>query len=255
MGVKWRKIFGLAVAAAGLGSAISLYGLRPAEAVQIDWTQWRLMEPDGAQYDEGKRLSSRRSPYFYRTDDDWLGFADIATGTTSRHSKHPRSELRELNGQGKRACWMPEGQHTLTCCLRVRQADSRNVVIGQVYNMTDGIPIITLGYTPENKLGGNLRVLYETERGHGHSTPLAVPIALGEPFFYQLREEDGELQVRINGEVVYEHEVTVPDKVFYFKCGNYDQSAVAGEMSDKVLSRGGFQSIAVAHPEGSVMGR
>ncbi len=244
---KWQNVYKMAAAALVLGGALWLTPSPAAEAVQIDWTQWRLMEPDGTQYEAGA-LERRRSPYCYRTADDWLGLADAETGTTSKHSKHPRSELRELTNQGKRASWSMDGRHTLTCYLRVMQADSRNVVIGQIYNMTDGIPILTLGYTPENKLGGNLRVLYETERGHGHSTPLDTYIPLGEPFLYQLCEEGGSLTVRINGETVYEHDVTVPDKVFYFKCGNYDQSATAGALSDKILSRVEFQSITVEHP-------
>lgn len=176
-----------------------------------------------------------------------MRFADTASGTPSAHSKHPRSELRELDDRGNKAAWISAGHHELTCRARIHKADSRRVVIGQIYNHSDGIPLLELSYVPENKEGGNFSVLYEEERGKGKSTPLALPMNPDEPFCFTLAVEEGTLKVSLNEKEMYSKDIGVGGKTFYFKCGNYDQESVKGPLSGEILSEVDFEKIEVKH--------
>jgi hypothetical protein len=114
--------------------------------------------------------------------------------------------------------------------IEVGGGSSGHTTISQAFNSTKSIPLCELIYS--NSLGG-FEVLYEEASGAGTYTNLSTPCALNTPYSYTISLSNSVLTVTINGAVVYTHtpSAAVTSDQFYFKCGDYDQTAVAGAVS------------------------
>jgi len=118
--------------------------------------------------------------------------------------------------------------------------------VAQVFNSDASIPLCELEYA--SSLGG-FELLYEEASGAGTYVDLKTPVALGSEYAYTLSLSNGVLTVSINGKDVYTHtpSATILAKTFYFKCGNYDQTATAGAISTTPYSVVENYGIAVVH--------
>jgi hypothetical protein len=151
---------------------------------------------------------------------------DTMTGLTTTGSVHPRCELRE------KTTWLANGENTLTVSGHVAQIGgdgSGSTTVGQVYNADDSIPLAELIYLGS----GKFEVLYEETKGGGTYTPTTASAALGTDYTYELSLSAGKLTVTIDGAVVFSKtpSVAVANNNFYFKAGDYDQTAKAGTVS------------------------
>jgi hypothetical protein len=158
---------------------------------------------------------------------------DPATGIATSGSQHCRTELREMTPGGQAAAWSSAGTNTMTVSGRIVQLGggaTGHVTLGQVFNGTDSIPLCELEYAA--KLGG-FQVLYEEGKGAGTTTDLKTAVALGAPYTFTLSLSNGALTVAVDGKAVYTKtpSAAVAAKTFYFKAGNYDQTAAAGPIS------------------------
>jgi hypothetical protein len=92
-------------------------------------------------------------------------------------------------------------------------------------------------------------LVYEEGKGAGTTTDLKAPVVLGAPYTFSLALSQGALTVRVDGKTVYTKtpSVAVAAKSFYFKAGNYDQTAAAGPISTTPYTIVEVDALAVAH--------
>jgi hypothetical protein len=163
------------------------------------------------------------NPYFYTDKSDGaMTLMDPTTGVTTSGSLHPRSELREVtNG------WSTAGTNTETVTLSVPQVPD-HVAIGQIFQAAPAPskPLLELQYVK----GGKVQVLLEsTNQGGSGAIHEVGTVADGSKFTYQLSLTGTTIAISINGATA---SFTLPSSFvgenFYFKCGDYDQTAVAG---------------------------
>jgi hypothetical protein len=123
--------------------------------------------------------------------------------------------------------WSTAGTNTETVTLAVTEVPD-HVAIGQIFQAppAPSKPLLELQYLK----GGKLKVLLEDTNQGGSSTLHDVgTVADGSTFTYQLSLTDTTIAVTIDGA---SSTFTLPSSFvgesFYFKCGDYDQTAVAG---------------------------
>jgi hypothetical protein len=204
----------------------------------IDFSIWQLQLPTGSgtsptTVSPAELAAGFSNAYFYRAPGGGQVFMDPATGVTTSGSVHCRTELREMTRDGKPAMWPSTGTNTLRVSAKIVQVGGGaggQVTVAQVFNGTDAIPLGELEYS--TKLGG-FQLLYEEGKGAGTTTDLKAPVALGAPTTFVLDLSQGALTVSVDGKAVYARtpSVAVAAKSFYFKAGNYDQTAAAGPIS------------------------
>jgi hypothetical protein len=204
----------------------------------INLSMWYLELPTGSGTSPttipGSQLAAGFSDaYFYRAADGGQIFMDPATGITTPGSVHCRTELHEEDSSGQGADWASSGTNTMTVSgtvLQVGGGSSGDVTIAQVFNDTDSITLSELQY---NVGRGGLELFYEEAKGNGGETDLKTPISLGSRYTFILDFSKGVLTVTVNGKQVYSHKPSsaVSGNQFFFKVGNYDQTASAGPIS------------------------
>jgi Alginate lyase len=240
--------------AGGASSATDAVATDASPASPIDLSIWSLQLPIGSgtsptTIPPSQLLVGFSNPYFYVAADGGQIFMDPATGVTTSGSQHCRTELREMTAAGAQAAWPVTGTNTLTVTGKVLQVgggSSGHATIGQIFNSDDSIPLGELEYA--NSLGG-FELLYEEASGAGTYVDLKTPVALGEQYTYSLALSNGVLTVTINGNDVYTHapSATIAAKHFYFKLGNYDQTATAGAVSTTPYSVVEVYAASVVH--------
>jgi hypothetical protein len=204
----------------------------------IDFSIWSLQEPSGSgtsptTISPSQLVAGYSDAYFYKAADGGQAFMDTKTGVTTSGSAHCRTELREMTSSGAHAAWAPSGTNTMDVAGKVTLlggGSNGKVTVGQVYNSNDSIPLCELVYSAS--VGGFVLV-YEEAKGGGTVTDLSTPVALNTSYSFQLSLTNGVLTVSINGNQVYSHtpSPSILAKQFYFKCGNYDQTAIAGAVT------------------------
>jgi hypothetical protein len=187
--------------------------------------------------------------YFYQAADGGQAFMDTQTGITTQGSKHCRTELREMTSSGAQAAWAPSGTNTMDVTGQVTLlggGSSGNVTIGQVYNSDDSIPLCELQYS--GSVGG-FALLYEEAKGAGNTIDLQTPMNLNTQYGFQLSLTNNVLTVSINGQQVYNQtpSPSILAKNFYFKCGNYDQTTTAGDVTTTPYTIVEIYSLNVVH--------
>ena len=210
-------------------------GLLLGACSSVGQSRWQLQLPTGSgtspsTVSPAALAAGFSDAYFYRAADGGQIFMDPATGVTTSGSQHCRTELREMTRDGQPTAWSSAGVNTLTVSgkvLVVGGGARGHVAVGQVFDETDAIPLCELEYA--TKLGG-FQVLYEEAKGGGTTTSLSVPTALNAPYTFELALSNGVLTVSLDGQVVYTKTPSagMAGQRFYFKVGDYDQTATAG---------------------------
>jgi hypothetical protein len=189
----------------------------PAEI--IGSRNWYLTLPTGAQGDpdtvEPSELESYDSEYFRLNESrDGVVFTANAGGVTTKNSKYPRSELREMNG-GEKASWDGRsGTHVMELDQAITKAPSTkpDVIAGQIHGGDDDVMQIHLS-------GSELTVKYADGK---KDVVLDDSYRLGERFRVKIESSDGKVKVWHNGEL--KADLPIYGAESYFKAGAYVNS-------------------------------
>lgn len=196
--------------------------------MQLLGGNWKLTLPVGT---PGKptevkspALATYLSEWFCPTvDGDGVRFTAPTDGVTTKNSKNPRSELRELNADGSLAAWSSiEGVHSMEMELSVDAlpiGSKPHVVIAQIHDANDDVTVFRFeGSTNDRSVGA----LWITDGNSSHGYKVA-DLRLGERFRIGFFVQNGIIRYAFNGAPVdYEQRKTVIG--CYFKTGCYNQS-------------------------------
>ncbi|WP_322013406.1 polysaccharide lyase family 7 protein [Paraburkholderia sp. J12] len=162
------------------------------------------------------------NPYYFYTSstDGSMVMMDPTQGWTTSGSLHPRVELRET------AIWTTAGTNKLDATVAVTQVPD-HTTIGQIFQGTGpSKPLCELQFTA----AGEVQLLLENTNQGGSATiyPIAS-VPLGTTFNYELALTGTTITVTVNGTVrTFTMDSSFEGESFYFKAGNYDQTAVSG---------------------------
>jgi hypothetical protein len=194
----------------------------------IDFNDWNLTIPERtpAQVIETKDIrAGYKDRYFYRTAAGVEFWAPV-TGTTTKGSTYPRSELRETYSDGELRNWYyKDAMNELSAELTVKQMPSQGrIVIGQIHSKDSSKPFLKILY---KQVSGTGYVYLELRKKPGDSKSPTVMtykgMPLDTPFKYEIDlAKNGELRVDING-LVHTSKIdsSWAKKRLYFKAGVY----------------------------------
>ncbi|ALK34842.1 polysaccharide lyase family 7 protein [Burkholderia plantarii] len=188
---------------------------------------WTLQLPIGAsgsvtQVNGDSLAAGYTNQYYFHTDksDGAMVMMDPTRGWTTSGSQHPRTELRE------NAIWPTSGANRLDATLIVVQVP-KTTTIGQIFQGNGpSKPLCELQVTS----GGNVQLLLEdtNQGGASHTYPIAG-VTIGKSFTYELSLSGTTIGVKVNGtSKSFTMDSSFDGESFYFKAGNYDQSATSG---------------------------
>jgi hypothetical protein len=218
----------------------------------FDLSIWSLQLPTGKDTTPDNISTSQltggyTSAYFYTDKTDGaMDFMNCQQGITTPNSSHCRTEMREaLNGNDAAWAWSGNNTMTVTGMVSLNGGGSKgHITLGQVFNSTDDIPLCEFEYYGS----GTFKLMYEETRGNGSVIDTKVACSLNTQYTFSMSLIDGVLSVNINGKQVYSKTPSYSGKQFYFKCGNYDQTAVKGTASTTPYSIAKVYALSVVHP-------
>ncbi len=205
---------------------VSRLDAKPPSEV-LDLSCWKLTLPVDTnrpgQPDEidAAQLSGFVEAPFFTTTNDGAGvvFRAPCAGITTKNSRFARSELRELNPDGRTpAGWSTTDpvRHVLTARLAITALPSvkPHVVCAQIHDAEDDLLMIRLE-------GRKLFI----ERNEVGDVRLQSDYVLGTPFDLRIEAGDGRVRVSQGGKPALDW--MVQRSGCYFKAGCYTQSSVA----------------------------
>lgn len=200
-----------------LGAATARAARFPAEI--IDSSKWYLTLPTGSEGSpdtvETEELGSYSSKWFQLNDSkDGVVFTANTGGATTKNSKYPRSELREMVN-GEKASWDGRsGTHTMELDEAITKTPSTkpDVIAGQIHGTDDDLILIHLS-------GSELTVKYDDGKKKAMLDP---SYEVGERFRVKIQSADGHVKVWYNGEL--KADLPVYAQTSYFKAGAYVNS-------------------------------
>jgi hypothetical protein len=163
--------------------------------------------------------------YFYTDKTDGaMTFMDPTTGVTFSGSSHPRSEFHEVTTGG----WPTTGTNTQTVKMAVAQVPS-TTTIGQIFQAppAPSKPLLELQY----HAGGAIKLFLETSnQGNSGGAPQTVGTVVdGSVFTYELSLSGTTITASVNGMAsTFQLPSSFVGENFFFKVGDYDQTAVSG---------------------------
>ncbi|MDB5814856.1 MAG: hypothetical protein JWN23_1973 [Rhodocyclales bacterium] len=181
-----------------------------------------------------------KSPYFYTdTGDGAMVMADPATGWTTSGSLHPRVELRED------AIWATSGTNVMTNTVAVTKVPS-HTTIGQIFQGTGpSKPLCELEVTSS----GVVQLLLESTNQGGSSTMNTIAsAALGTKFTYSMQLSGTTITIKVGSTTkTFTMDSSFNGESFYFKAGDYDQSAVSGTPATTASTIVKFYALSISH--------
>jgi hypothetical protein len=169
-----------------------------------------------------------------------MAMMDPTTGVTTSGSLHCRTELREVTGG-----WSTNGTNILSATVAVPQVPD-HTCIGQIFQSSGpSKPLCELQYAKD----GTITLLLEKTNEGGSATFTKVgSVHPGAKFTYSLSLTGTTIIVTIDGST---SKFTLPSSFvgekFYFKAGDYDQTAESGTPGKKPGTIVKFYSLNVAH--------
>ncbi|MES2149362.1 MAG: polysaccharide lyase family 7 protein [Pseudomonadota bacterium] len=221
----WVSLLELEVYTNGAGSCGLNPGLPPGGNFNL--APWTLQLPTGSSGNidtvSGSTLAAGYTKqYYFYTDsaDGAMVMMDPAVGWTTSGSLHPRTEMRE------NAIWTTGGTNLLDGTVKVTQVPS-TTTIAQIFQGTGpSKPLCEL----EVSSSGTVKLFLEnTNQGGGGTTTTVGTVPIGTKFTYQLKLSGSTITVTVNGTPsTFTMDSSFNGESFYFKAGDYDQSAVSG---------------------------
>ena len=206
--------------AVGKAAAVSA----PGDNFKLDI--YTLQLPTGAQ----GNVATKKGPeleagftdphYFYSGSDGAMVMMDPRVGYTTSGSVHPRTEFRE------NAIWTTGGTNLLDAQVAVTKVPG-NTAIAQIFQGTGpSKPLCELQYSSS---GAVKLFLEKTNQGGSSTTTTITTVPLGTKFTYQLKLSGKTITVRVNNTTkTFTMDDSFVGEKFYFKAGNYDQTATQG---------------------------
>ncbi|MBM3335042.1 polysaccharide lyase family 7 protein [Candidatus Sumerlaeota bacterium] len=201
----------------------SVSAAEPLPAKLLDLSHWKLTLPTDTRrpgsVDEvwQPELGSFHDPkHFFANDSrDGVVFRAYCGGGTTKGSKYPRCELRELNIRGALAAWGTDdgATHAMTALLAITKTPPvrKHVVCAQIHGADDALLMVRLE-------GKELLIERESE----DDVALDPDYVLGKRFELKLQAAHGQVNVWYNG--VPKLNWKVSRTRCYFKAGCYPQS-------------------------------
>jgi hypothetical protein len=181
-----------------------------------------------------------KSPYFYTDSSDGaMVMADPATGWTTSGSLHPRVELRE------NAIWPTTGTNILNATVAVMKVPS-HTTIGQIFQGTGpSKPLCELEVTS----AGVVQLLLESTNQGGSSTMNQIAsVSLGTKFSYSMQLSGTTITIKVGSTTkTFTMPSSFDGESFYFKAGDYDQSAVSGTPAATPSTIVKFYALSISH--------
>ncbi len=196
----------------------------------IDLRHWYLTLPTGQEGDpdtvENPDLEKFTNEFFeLNPTRDGVVFSAHGAGVTTKNSRYPRSELREMDGSEKAAWTNTSGTHTLDVCEAVTKLPGAKpeVVAAQIHDGKDDVMQIRLE-------GRTLMVQYDD----GDSEVVIDPdYELGTPYHVRIVAANSKVEVLYNGEK--KADLPLSGSGWYWKVGAYVQSnSSKGDGADSV---------------------
>lgn len=208
----------------------------------LDLENWYLTLPSGKPGSPNTihqpALDQYRSEYFGLNDArNGVVFRTTAGGVTTKNSKYPRSELREMKGKDKAAWSNSSGTHTLTARQAVTALPKAKpeLVTAQIHDASDDVLMVRLE-------GRKLVVQYND----GDSEIVIDPnYVLGTVFDVKIVAANNRIQVFYNNAL----KATVNKKGtgWYFKSGSYLQSNTSKGDAPSAVGEVVIYSLNVTH--------
>ena len=253
---------------AGVPSTYKLNVVATPVESNIDYSIWTLQEPT---YPVGKSSYDLQAglydAYWYHdTVTGYDAFMDTATGATSSGSAHCRTEMRELLPDSTTyAGWSALGYNVMEETVKVTQLGTTNgsgsTVVGQIFNgNANSKPLFEMMY----KSDGYFRFIYEGD-GNPHTTEVSnYQVPLGTPFKVRYELINDVLKVYLATDITnnptlfnlifdssdanYNDTIAPPEgDPYYFKAGNYDQTAISGQINKNPYTIVEIPSLNVQH--------
>jgi hypothetical protein len=165
--------------------------------------------------------------------------ADPAVGWTTSGSLHPRVEMRE------NATWPTSGTNIETASVAVTKVPS-NTCIGQIFQGSGpSKPLCEL----QCNSSGQVQLLLENTNQGGNANEHPVGnVSIGSKFTYSLQLSGTTITVKVNSTTsTFTMDPSFDGETFYFKAGDYDQTAVSGTPSTTVSTVVKFYALTIAH--------
>ena len=208
----------------GAFSLLTLASLGETPSKLIDLSCWKLTLPalvearKNAVEIKQPVLKSYTSSAFFHIDEagEAVVFRAPCGGNTTKNSKYPRCELREMTADGKgRASWSTDNERGRVMKIRVAVTNTpevkKHVVCAQIHDSEDDLIMIRLE-------GKHLFV----ERKPHADVSLDRDYVLGTPFDLKVEAKKGHVKVWYNSVQKFDWEVS--SQGCYFKAGCYTQS-------------------------------
>ena len=169
-----------------------------------------IYNPDLKNYENDKHFYTNRDD-----NGDAIVFTAHCGGVTTKNTKYPRSELREMFETNKASWSTTKGVHTMTtvACVKKLPTAKPHVVVGQIHNGADDVIEVRL-------TGKKLEVIHDEK----HYGALDEDYKLAEKFTLKIRTIGGVIEVYYND--MDTPKLKIPGKTdkCYFKMGCYTQS-------------------------------
>lgn len=194
----------------------------------INLLNWKLTLPTGPSEHPTEIRQPALSAYML---DPWfviagngLRFRAPVNGVTTGGSSYPRSELREMSGNGTiNASWSSiSGTHTmfLDQTITAVPQTKRHMVAGQIHDASDDVLVIRLEY-PNLYVNVNGKNVYTLDSNY----------TLGRRFNVKFTVNSGQTKVYYNGNSSPSYVLNKNYSGAYFKTGAYTQSNCSKESS------------------------
>lgn len=273
---KWRWAVVMSISAFSFASTAwadrapdPMPGQVEAPETSIALTHWKLTLPvtkDGTVAGPGNAvdmivLQGLSVPPYFTVTPDSISFRAPTDGATTKGSHYPRSELREMDGEGEEYQWVLEQGGTLSATLQVDELPKTTkgkagaIVIGQIHGPDDELCRLYYDngslYFVDDKAG---KAGKETKFVLKSSAGKSAKIPLGEQFSYEIDANSERLKVSVSyGDITYTATDPIsafwPGKELYFKAGLYVQVAAPGSNAGHLgTGWGGVTFYAISQP-------
>ena len=244
----------------GLYLVMSCFGSAYA-AQGMDYSIWKLQGPLVNTEAMSSDQLVNQSAYFayWAKDAAYDTFMSPSKGYATPGASHCRTELREMLPNGKtNAAWSQAGYHVMTATYRVKQLGTGSattgqgsIVIGQVWS--DGNGMVELAYKPKTSSHVGSFAVKEAGGTWKYIDSISIPLLTDFNVKYQINENVLKIYIKTANTANFSeapHFTQVLNGTYYFKCGNYDQSAgviTSGTVSTTPYSVVEISSIDVLH--------